>query len=48
MKENTFKLTKERSRGYPAKTITDTDNTNDIALLTNAPTQAETLPHSLE
>ena len=46
--ENSFKLTKERSRRYPAKTITDTDYTDDIALLANAPVQAKTLLHSLE
>ena len=44
IKENGFKLTKERSRRYPAKTITDAD----IALLANAPAQAEILLHSLE
>ena len=33
MKYNSFKLTKERSRRYPAQTITDADYTNDIALL---------------
>ena len=38
----------ERSRRYPAQTITDVDYTNDIALLANPPTQAETLLHSLE
>ena len=48
MKDNGFKLTKERSRRYPAQTITDTDHTNDIALLANTPTQAKTLLHSLE
>ena len=48
IKENCFKLTKERSRKYPAKTITDVDYTNDIALLANAPAQAETLLHSLQ
>ena len=48
LKKICFKLTKERSRRYPAKTITDTNNTNDIVLLANAPTQAKTLPHSLE
>ena len=48
IKENSFKLTKEKSRRYPAKTITDADYTDDIALLANAPTQAETLVHSLE
>ena len=45
IKENGFKLTKKRSRRYPAKTITYTD---DIALQANAPAQAETLLHSLE
>ena len=37
MKENGFKLTKERSRRYPAQTITDTDYVDVIALLANAP-----------
>ena len=37
IKENGFKLTKERSRSYSAKTITDADYTDDIALLANAP-----------
>ena len=48
IKENGFKLTKERSRRYPAKTITDAEYADDTALLVNAPTQAETLLHSLE
>ena len=48
IKENVFQLTKERSRRYPAKTINDADYGDDIALLANAPTQAETLLHSLE
>ena len=48
MKENSFKLTKERSRRYPSQTIMDVDYANDIALLVNTPTQAETLLHSLE
>ena len=48
IKENGFKLTKERSRRYPAKTITDADYADDISLLTNAPAQAEILLHSLE
>ena len=47
-KENAFKLTKERSRRYPAQTIIDADYTDDIALLANAPNQAKTLLHSLE
>ena len=48
IKENGFKLTKERSRRYPAPTITDVDYADNIALLANAPTQAETLLHSLK
>ena len=49
IRENGFELTKKRSRRYPAKTITDVDYTDDIAiLLTNTPNQAETLLHSLE
>ena len=48
IKENGFKLTKERNRRYSAKTITDADNADDIALLVNTPAQAETLLHSLE
>ena len=48
IKENGFKLTKERSRRYPAKTNTDADYANGIALLANAPAQAETLLHSVE
>ena len=48
IKENGFKLTKKRSRRYPAKTITNADYANDIVSLANAPAQAETLLHSLE
>ena len=48
IRENGFELTKKRSRRYPAKTITDTDYADDIALLANTPNQAETLLHSLE
>ena len=44
MKENSFKLTKERSRKYPTQIIMDMDYADDIALLTNA----EILQHSLE
>ena len=47
MKENGFKLRKERSRRYPAQTITDADYADDIALLSNTPIQAETLLHRL-
>ena len=48
MKGNGFQLTKERSRRYPAQTITDANYADDIALLANAPIQAENLRHSLE
>ena len=48
IKENGFELTKKRSRRYPAKTITNADYTDDIAILANTPNQAKTLLHSLE
>ena len=43
-----FKLTKKRSRRSPAKTITDADYANGIALPANASAEAETLLHRLE
>ena len=46
IRENGFELTKKRSRRYPAKTITDADYADDIALLANTPNQAEKLLHS--
>ena len=48
MKDNGFKLTKERSRRYTAQTITDVDYADDIVLLVSKPAQAETRLHSLE
>ena len=48
IKENSFELTKTRSRRYPAKTITDADYVDDIAIVANTPNQAETLLHSME
>ena len=48
MKDNGFKLAKERSRRYSAQTITDADYADDIVLLVNTPAQAETLLHGLE
>ena len=48
MKDNGFKLTKERSRRYPAQTITNADYADDTELLPNTPVQAESLLHSLE
>ena len=48
IKENSFDVTKKRSRRYSAKIITDADYADDIAILTNAPAQAETLLHCLE
>ena len=43
-----LELTKKRSKRYPAKTITDADYADDLALLANTPNQAETQLHSLE
>ena len=37
-----------RSRRYPTKTIMDANYADDIAILANAPAQAETLLHRLE
>ena len=48
LKENGFELTKKRSWRYPAKTITDVDYADDIAILADASAQAETILHSLE
>ena len=48
IRENGFVLTKKRSRRYPAKTITDANYADDIALLANTPNKAETLLHILE
>ena len=48
IRENGCELTKKRSRRYPAKTITDDDYADDIAMLANTPDQAKTLLHSLE
>ena len=48
IRENGVELKKKRSRRYPAKTITDADYADDIALLVNTPNQAEILLHSLE
>ena len=48
MKDNGFKLAKERIRRYPAQTITDADYAHDVALLANTPAQAESLLHRLE
>ena len=48
IRENGFELKKKRSRRYPAKTITEADYADDIALMANTPNQAETLLHNLE
>ena len=48
IKENSFELTKKRSRRYTAKTITDADYADNITILANAPVEAETLLHSVE
>ena len=48
MKDNGFKLAKERSRRYPAQTIREANYADDIAILANTPAQGESLQHSLE
>ena len=48
IREDGFELTKIRSRRRAAKTITDADYADDIAILANTPNQAEILQHSLE
>ena len=48
IKENGIELPKKRSRRYSAKTITEADYADEVALLANTPNQAETLLHSLE
>ena len=46
IKENGFTLKKASSIRYP--TETDADNTDDIALLASAPTQAESPLHNMK
>ena len=49
IEENGFILKKKvKSKQYPVEIITDADYADDITLLVNTPTQAETLLHSLE
>ena len=48
IRENGFELTKKRSRRYPAKTVTDANYADDIAILANTPNQAETQQQSSE
>ena len=48
VKENHFKLIKERSWRYSAQTIMNGDYADDIALLANTPARTESLLHSLE
>ena len=37
---SSVELTKKKSKRYPAKTITDADYADDLALLANTPNQA--------
>ena len=48
MKENGFKLAKERSGQYPSQTIKVTEYIHDIVLQANTPSHAESLLYSLE
>ena len=43
-----FYTKKARSKRYTDQTIKDIDYANDIVLLANAPTQAESLMHSMK
>ena len=42
-KRKWFHIKKARRKQYPAETMTDADYTDDLALLTNTPTQVESL-----
>ena len=48
MKDNGFKLSKERSRSYSAQKSTDADYADNIVLLAHTHVQTETRLHSLE
>ena len=48
IKENSFNLSKKRSRRHLAQTITDVDYADDIALLANTRYQTKSLLRSLE
>ena len=48
IKENGFKLAKERNGRYPVQTITGADYADDIALLANSLAQTESLLNNLE
>ena len=48
IKDNGFERTKKRNRRYPAKTITNADYSDDIAILENTPNKDESLLHSSE
>ena len=46
--ERKWFYTKKISRWYPAQIISNAEDTDDMTLLANTPTQAESLLHSLE
>ena len=48
LKDNGFKLAKERRKRYTLQTITEANYADDIGLLGNTPVQAEALLHGLE
>ena len=48
IKENGLKLTKERSRRYPAKTFTHANYADEKALLANSTARDKTQQHNLE
>ena len=48
IKENAFTLIKSKSGRYPTETVTDADYTDNLALLANTTTQAESRSYHLE
>ena len=48
MEEKGLSLKRIRSKPYPAETLTDIDNKDDLALLANTAAQAESLLYSLD
>ena len=47
IKDNSLTLKKEKSSQYPAVTITDADDADDLALLENTPMQTKLLQDNL-
>ena len=48
LKENGFTFKKARNKRYPAETMTNAHYTDDLVLLANTPTEAESLLRSIK